>query len=196
MKSKMIYFVAIFLTALVLFSIIGVMAADQIRPAPQTDSRGNGEQIRPINQQNLPSDGNGGYSPSEGSSYSSSVHHEPPVSNDVKLQATLNSTDLNTTSNATGNASLTLDTTTNELSYDITYSGLSSNETGAELDVPGLIIENQTVSYQLSLGEVKQGIISLANDVKDYILSGGNALIKIKSMLFPEGEVSGYIKII
>jgi hypothetical protein len=195
MKSKMIYLTAVFLTALLLFSIIGVIAAtDQIRPAPQTDSRGDGEQIRPANQQNLPSDGNGGYSPSEGSSYSSKIRSH--VTTNVNLNAVLNNTDLNTTSNATGNASLTLDTATNELSYDITYSGLSSNETAAELDVPGLIVENQTVSYQLSLGEVKQGIISLANDVKDYILSGGNALIKIKSLLFPEGEVSGYIKII
>ena len=195
MKSKMIYLAAVFFTALLLFSIIGVIAADQIRPAPQTDSRGDGVQIRPANQGNLPSDGNGGYVPSEGSSYSSSVSHAP-VDNTVKLQAILNSTDLNTTSNTTGNASLTLDTATGDLSYNITYSDLSSNETGAELDVPGLIVDNQTVSYQLPLGEVKQGIINLANDVKDYILSGGNALIKIKSMLFPEGEMSGYIKII
>ena len=195
MKQKTIYLTAVFFAAILLFSIIGIMADDQIRPAPQTDSRGVGEQIRPANQQNLPSDGNGNYQPSEGSTYSSSAYHAPPVVDTAKLNATLNSTDLNTTSNATGNASFVLNKTSNTLTYNITYSGLSSNETGAEIDVPGLMIDNQTVSYQLPLGEIKQGVISFVQDVQSYILNG-NALVKIKSILFPDGEVSGYIKLI
>jgi hypothetical protein len=195
MKQKTIYLTAIIFAAILLISIFGVIADDQIRPAPQTDSRGNGEQIRPANQQSLPSDGNGNYQPSEGSSYSSSQNHEPPVVDTVNLKSELNSTDLNTTSNATGFGNFVLNTTSNELSYDIEYNGLSSNETGAEIDAPGLILNNETVSYNLPLGEIKQGIITLAEEAKNFFLNGG-ALVKIKSMLFPDGEVSGYIKII
>lgn len=195
MRQKTIYLTAMFFAAMLLFSIIGIIAADQVRPAPQTDSRGTGEQIRPANQQNLPSDGNGGYSPSQGSSYSSSVYHEPPVSDTMKLNSTLNNTDLNTTSNATGKGDFLLNKTANTLSYNITYSGLSSNETGAEITVPGLMINNQTVSFPLPLGELKQGVISFVQELQSYILNG-NALVKIRSLLFPDGEISSYIKII
>jgi len=196
MKQKTIYLTAIIFAAILLFSVIRVIAADQIRPAPQTESRGVGEQIRPANQQNLPTEGNGDYHPSEGSSYSSSVSHAPPVVNTVELNATLNNTDLNTTSNATGTGDFVLNTDSNELSYNIDYSNLSSNETGAELDFPGLNSEdNQTVSYILPLGELKQGILNLAEDAKNLLLNNG-AIVKIRSMLFPDGEVSGYIRII
>ena len=195
MRQKLIYLTAIIFTAILLFSIIGVIADDQIRPAPQTDSRGVGEQIRPANQQNLPSDGNGNYQPTEGSSYSSSIHKAPPILDTVKLNATLNNTDLNTTSNASGSGDFLLNETDNTLSYNISYSDLSSNETGAEIDVPGIMIDNQTVSYQLPLGEIKQGVISFVQELQSYILNG-NALVKIRSFLFPEGEISGYIRII
>lgn len=192
MRQKTIYLTAVIFSAMLLFTIFGVIADDQIRPAPQTDSRGVGEQIRPANQQNLPSDGNGNYQPSEGSSYSSSVHNEPVINDTVKMKAVLNNTNL---TNATGTGDFLLNKTANTLSYNISYSGLSSNETGAELDVEGLMINNQTVSYQLPLGEIKQGVISFVQEVQDYILNG-NALVKIKSLLFPDGELSGYIKII
>jgi hypothetical protein len=195
MKQKTIYLTALFIAAIVLFSIIGVMADDQIRPAPQTDSRGTGDQIRPANQQTLPTDGNGGYTPSEGSSYSSSEYHAPPVVDTVNMHAELNNTDLNTTSNATGTGQFVLNTTSNTLSYDVTYSNLSSNETGAEITVPGVIVNNETVSYQLPFGDIKTGVISFLEEVKTFFLNG-NALVKIKSLLFPDGEVSGYIKII
>ncbi len=195
MKQKTIYSTAMILAAMLLLSIIGVIADNQIRPAPQTDSRGTGEQIRPANQQNLPSDGNGGYTPSEGSSYSSSIHQTPPVVDTVKLNATLNGTNINSTSNATGTGDFVLNKTANTLDYNITYIGLSSNETGAEIDVQGLITNNQTVSFLLPLGEIKQGVISFVQEVENYILDG-NVLVKIKSLLFPDGEISGYIKMI
>ncbi len=198
MRSIKLYLTAIIFTALITFSILGVIADNQIRPAPQTDSRGVGEQIRPANQQALPSNGNGNYNPSEGSSYSSSVYHAPPVANIVKLNATLNGTNVNSTSNATGNASFVLNKTSNTLNYNLTYDGLSSNATGAEIVIPDLLVNdsnNNTVAYNIQLGNLQSGIISILQNIESYILEG-KALVKIRSLLFPAGEISGQIRII
>ena len=192
MKQKLIYLTAIFFASIMLLSIVGVIADDQIRPAPQTGSRGVGEQIRPANQQSLPSDGNGNYHPTEGSSYSSSVYVAPPVTDIVKLNATLNGTNINSTSNVTGNSSFVLNKTSNTLSYSIEFNNLSSNETSAEITVPGLLIQNQTISYPLQLGNIKNGIISFMQEVESYLLEG-KALVKIRSLLFPDGEIGGQI---
>jgi len=193
MIQNKLYLISLFFAAILVISIIGVIADDQIRPAPQTESRGIGEQIRPANQQSLPTDGNGGYSPSEGSSYSSS---DKPLSYyDVTMNAELNNAGVNNTSNATGNASFVLNTKENTLNYDIEYSNLSSNETSAEIIVTDVIVNDMPVSYTLSLGEIKRGVISFAKEVESYILEG-KALIKIRSLLFPEGEFSGQIRII
>ncbi len=195
MRSIKLYLTAIIFIALITFSILGVIADEQIRPAPQTDSRGVGEQIRPANQQSLPSNGNGNYHPTEGSSYSSSVYHAPPVIDTVKLNATLNGTNINSTSNVTGNASFVLNKTSNTLSYSIEFNNLSSNQTGAEITFPGLLVQNQTISYQLGLGNIKNGIITIIQEVESYLLEG-KALVKIRSLLFPDGEIGGEIKII
>lgn len=176
--------------------LIGLaIADDQIRPAQQTDSRGVGEQIRPANQQSLPSDGNGGYSPSQGSSYSSGYSSSSPsVDETVKMKTVLNSTNLSN-SNATGTADILLNKTDNTLTYNITLSGLSSNETSTSITIPWLIINNQTVSIPLPLGEMKQGVISYISEIESYLLNG-NAFLKVRSLLFPEGEIGGEIKII
>lgn len=195
MKSKIISLMIIVFVSMLVFSIIEVISAEQIRPAPQTESRGVNEQIRPANQQNLPSDGNGNYHATEGSSYSSSIYKAPIVSDSVKLTASLNGSNINSTSNAVGNASLVLNKTSNTLSYDLTYSDLNSNESGAEIIIPGLLFENNTASYSLQLGEIKKGIISFMQEAESYLLEG-KALIKIRSLLFPNGEIGGEIKII
>lgn len=179
-----------FLSAFVLIS-----ATEQIRPAPQTESRGEGVQIRPANQQNLPANGNGNYNPTEGSSYSSSVYIAPPVVSTVKLNASLNNNLTNVSTNATGKGNFILNKTANSLSYNITYYNLSSNETGTEIFVPGILINNQSVSYSLPIGEIKSGIIFFAKEVKELILNQ-NSILRIKSLFFPNGEISGEIRII
>lgn len=164
---------------------------EQIKPAAQTDTRGVGEQIRPASQQDLPSNGNGGYVASQGSSYSSS--DKPKPSDSVKFSANL-SADLNSTSNATGNATFVLNKTSDKMAYNLAYSGLSSNETGAEISIPGLIdsATNQTVAYQLN---EKSGAFVILNAIKDYFINN-QALVRIKTILFPGGEISGQIRII
>lgn len=191
MNKKLI--ITVFFTLMLLFSIIAVIAADQIRPAPQTESRGVGEQIRPANQQNLPSDGNGNYQPTEGSSYSSLIYQA--VNNTLKMRAVLNSNLTNATSNATGTGDFVINKTSNKLSYNITYSNLSSNETGAEIVISNLTMNNQTVSFPLALGNIKQGVVSFVEEVQSYIING-KALVKIRSLLFPDGEISGQIRVV
>ncbi len=196
MKSKIAYLIILFVMFVFIFLIVNVIATEQVRPAPQTESRGVGEQIRPANQQGLPSDGNGNYHSSEGSStYSSSIQTTPPVSDSVKLTATLNGSNINSTSNATGFASFALNKTSNTLRFNLTFGNLSSNQSGAEITVPGLLIQNNTVSYPLQLGQIQNGIISFIQEVESYLLEG-KAIIKIRSLLFPNGEIGGQIKII
>lgn len=195
MTSKIIYLTTLFFACMLILSIIGMIAAEQIRPAPQTESRGLDEQIRPANQQDLPSNGNGNYNPSEGSSYSSSIQKAPLVSDSVKLTANLNASNINSTSNATGTASFVLNKTSNTMSYNITYTGLSSNETSADITIPGVLIQNNTVSLPLQLGHVRNGIISFVQEIENYLLNG-SALIKIRSLLFPNGEIGAQIRII
>jgi len=187
MKQKTILFIALF-TSLILFSIINVIADDQIRPAPQTDSRGVGEQIRPANQQNLPSDGNGEYQPTQGSGYSSSKYSSRY---DINLTTEISNTGVNGSSNATANASFVLNTKKNTMNYTIESSDLSSNETSAEIEIN----DTTPILYNLPIGEIKKGMISFAKEIEEYILEG-KAWIKIKSFLFPNGELIGQIKIV
>ncbi len=194
MKLIKLYSTSIIFIAFIIFSIFGAIAIDQIRPAPQTESRGIGEQIRPANQQSLPTEGNGDYHPTEGSSYSSSVYVAPPVSDTVKLKANLNGTN----TNATGNVTFSMNKTSNTLNYNLSYSGLSSNASGAEIVIPDLLINdsnNNTVAYSIQLGNLKSGIITFLQNIENYILEG-KALVKIRSLLFPNGEISGQIRII
>lgn len=177
---------------LVIFSVFGIIADDQIRPAPQTESRGVGEQIRPANQQSLPSDGNGNYQPTQGSVYSSNIYQAPPVVDIVKLNASLNGVNINSTANSTGNATFVMNKTSNTLTYNISFFGLSSNETSSDISVPGILVNNQSISYSLGLGNFKQGVITFLEEVQSYILEG-KAIIKIRSLLFPEGELGGQI---
>jgi hypothetical protein len=67
MRLKFTIVVISILIVLTLMSSV-IAYTEQIKPAPQQDGRGVGEQIRPANQMDLST----GYSPSEGSSYSSS----------------------------------------------------------------------------------------------------------------------------
>jgi hypothetical protein len=197
-KLKSILTAVIFIL-LITLSIIGVLAQEQIRPAPQTEGRGVGEQIRPANQQSLPSDGNGNYHPSEGSSYSSSEHSSPPpVSDTVRLTSNINGSNINSSSNSTGSASFVLNKTSDTLSFDINYNDFSSNVTGSEIIIPDLMINNSnnsTVPYSIDLGVLKSGIVSFLEQAKSYILEG-KAILKIRSILFPDGEIGGSIRII
>ena len=70
MTHKKLLLVSV-IVVLISITVLSTVMAEQLRPANQIANRGVGVQIRPANQQNLPSTGNGGYIPSQGSKYSS-----------------------------------------------------------------------------------------------------------------------------
>ena len=185
MVQKKVYLILIAFTLLLIGFIMQVViaektnTAEQIRPAPQTESRGVGEQIRPANQQNLPSNGNGGYTPTQGSDYSSSIGNKNVIlKSDIKPVVN--------TSNASGAASFILNDDKKTLSYNINYSRLSSNETGSDISINE---ENNTrVLFEFPLGNIKKGILSYVNSIEN-LLTSGNAYLRIKSLLFSNGEL-------
>lgn len=203
MKQKSNHLIFEFTATILLLFIVGIVCADeQIRPANQMPGRGVGEQIRPANQMNLPEHGN--YNPTQGSDYSSGYSSEDNEGNNhnetenktnsiVNFQAVLNNTNAtNLSSNATGKGLFVLDNRTNTLSYNITYEDLSSNETGAYILGPFVPELNSTISFALSLGNEKIEALNYPKIIEDYIISG-KTYVKILSLLFPEGEISGEI---
>ncbi|MEM0465659.1 MAG: CHRD domain-containing protein [Candidatus Pacearchaeota archaeon] len=173
-----------------------------IRPAPQTTDRGVGEQIRPANQIDLQKD----FKPSEGSDYSSGIDGQqnakismyvvlnPQSKTEFVLNETTNETEeVIVTSDASGSGSFVLDELANSLSFNISYQGLSSNETSATINR----IFNNTVEtlYVLPLGQKKIGIWTY-DQCLELDIKNGLTYIDIKSILFPAGELKGEILMI
>ena len=95
-------------------------------------------------------------------------------------------------STATGTADITIDTTTNALTYTITFSGLGSAETGAHihgLAAPG---SNAGVLHVLPSGSPKTGTWFYPEAMEAGIL-GGMTYINIHSSNFGGGEIRGQI---
>ena len=193
MRRSLIFFIAL-LFFLIVISLITSM--DVIRPANQIEDRGVGVQIRPANQINQPSDGNGGYKPTQGSSYSSrtSDSDDSEDENNINLKSVINGTnEVNSTeSAANGTGLFILNEDENTLTYSINYEGLSSNETGAHIHGPAVEGENIPILYNLPLGLFKSGTINYNEEEESDILSG-LWYVNIHSLLFPEGEIIGQI---
>lgn len=188
--KKEVYFTLVFV--LIALLSLSLLLAEDIRPANQREDKGTGVQIRPANQIDLPSNGNGGYIPTQGSSYNSG--YAPTLSSEMKSVSNVNSTinSTNLTSNATGTAKFVVDKTANTLSYDVQYSQLSSNETEASINGPASINQNAVALLFLPLGSNKLGILHYAEAIEKYLLSS-QTYINIKSLLFPNGELRGQI---
>jgi len=193
--KKEVYFTIVFM--LIALLTLSTIIAEDIRPANQREDNGIGVQVRPANQMNLPSNGNGGYVPTQGSSYNSG--YTVPLSAQLKPINKTNLTIVNGTnittekiSNATGNAKFVVNKASNTLSYDVQYSQLSSNETGASINGPALVNQNAATLLFLPLGINKIGIIHYADAIEKYLLSG-QTYLNIKSLLFPNGEIRGQI---
>lgn len=186
--KKEVYFTIVFM--LIALLSLSLILAEDIRPANQREDKGTGVQVRPANQMNLPSNGNGGYVPTQGSSYNSG--YTTPLKAELKPLKTNITNSTNLTSNATGNAKFVVDKAANTLSYDVQYSKLSSNETGASINGPATINQNAVALLFLPLGANKVGILHYAEAVEKYLLSS-QTYINIKSLLFPNGELRGQI---
>jgi hypothetical protein len=93
---------------------------------------------------------------------------------------------LSGTSTGNGVGEFVLNTISNTLSYDIEYFDLSTPEIGASINNAGGII------FALPLGMHKIGVWSYNENYENDIIDG-NTFVKIRSLLYPDGETSGTI---
>lgn len=93
---------------------------------------------------------------------------------------------------ATGNGVVTIDTDTNQLSYNITFSGLQGAETAAHIHgfaAPG---SNAGILYALPTGSPKIGTITYTEAQEANFLAG-LSYVNIHSTSFSGGEIRGQI---
>ena len=99
-----------------------------------------------------------------------------------------------TTSTATGFGSFSYDDTTNQLTYDISFSGLSSTETGAHIHQAPVGIDGPVI-FTLPAGSPKNGAVMLSAS-QETSLFAGELYVNIHSTNFPGGEIRGQILIL
>lgn len=124
---------------------------------------------------------------------------EPNLLNDVRplLLLETNLSGMNeipaTSSTATGRGTFVVDSTANTLKFDITFEGLSGNETAAHIHGPAGINETAGVLFALPLGEHKTGVWNYNETLENDIITG-RTYVNVHSNLFPAGEIRGQIK--
>lgn len=96
-----------------------------------------------------------------------------------------------TPSTATGFGTFSYDDITNELTYDISFSGLSSAETGAHIH-EGAVGVDGPIIFVLPAGSPKTGTVTLSTSQETSLLSGG-LYVNIHSTNFSGGEIRGQI---
>ena len=95
-------------------------------------------------------------------------------------------------SSATGTGLAVFDTVTNQLDWNITFSGLTTAETAAHFHGPALASQNAGVQIGLSLGSPKVGN-SILNDIQEADLIAGLWYVNIHTAQFPGGEIRGQV---
>lgn len=98
----------------------------------------------------------------------------------------------NNNTTATGNGTFTYDQNTSLLSFDIEYSGLSSNETGAHIH-NGTAGAAGPVVFTLPSGTEKTGSVGPLTAEQEKDLFAGNWYVNIHSANFTDGEIRGQI---
>ncbi len=96
-------------------------------------------------------------------------------------------------STATGSGTLTLDAA-KMLSFQISYSGLSSAETGAHIHGPGAAGVNAGVQFPLPLGTPKVGSVGPLTAQQEADLNAGLYYVNVHTEVFPGGEIRGQIQ--
>ena len=113
----------------------------------------------------------------------------------IQFSATLNSIQETppVLSPAAGDGTFTLDTTTNMLSFNITFGGLTAPETASSLHCcapPGVAAG---VVFWLPLGNQKVGQVGPLNATQVSNLQAGLFYVNIHSQQFPAGEIRGQL---
>ncbi|MGI0056627.1 MAG: CHRD domain-containing protein, partial [Nitrosarchaeum sp.] len=96
-----------------------------------------------------------------------------------------------TPSTATGFATFSYNDATNELTYDISFGGLSSAETGAHIH-EGAVGLDGPIIFTLPAASPKTGTVTLSDSQETSLLSD-ELYVNIHSTNFPGGEIRGQI---
>jgi len=99
-------------------------------------------------------------------------------------------------STATGRGRIVLDTTTNMISYTITFTGLSGAQSAAHIHSPAPIGTNTGVQVTFTVAGGTSGTISGTAAVTATIIGhmrSGQAYVNVHSAAFPGGEIRGQI---
>jgi hypothetical protein len=97
-------------------------------------------------------------------------------------------------STATGSGTLSLDAA-KMLSFNISYSGLSSAETGAHIHGAGGPGVNAGVQFPLPLGSPKVGSVGPLTAQQEADLNAGLYYVNVHTETFPGGEIRGQIEL-
>ena len=98
---------------------------------------------------------------------------------------------------ATGNGTLTLDTVTGDLSFNITFTPLSSEEVGAHIHGPAAPGSTASIVRALPAGSPKVGAVApVLTPAEQADLLAGLYYVNIHSTNCPAGEIRGQIQIL
>ena len=93
---------------------------------------------------------------------------------------------------ATGGATITLDTSINQLCWNVVYSGLLATEVAAHFHGPAPPEVNAGVQVPLPLGSPKVGCTTLTDPQEADVLAG-LWYINVHTAMFPGGEIRGQV---
>ncbi len=111
----------------------------------------------------------------------------------VTMYATLSGDQEPTASTGTGSGTFTVDTTANTMSFNVTFSGLTSPETAAHIHGPAPRGTDAGILFALSLGSPKVGVWNYPEAQEANILNG-LTYVNVHSSMFPGGEIRGQIE--
>jgi CHRD domain-containing protein len=95
-------------------------------------------------------------------------------------------------STATGSGTMVLDTDTNMLSYNISFSGLSAPQTAAHFHGPAAPGVNAGVIFGLGLGSPQIGVWNMTDQQEAWLI-GGLVYVNVHTTAFPGGEIRGQV---
>jgi len=98
-----------------------------------------------------------------------------------------------TASAALGQGCFTYNATSMMLTFEVSYSGLGSAETGAHIHGPALAGSNAGVQFALPLGTPKVGAVGPLSAGQEADLFNGLYYVNIHTSGFPGGEIRGQI---
>jgi CHRD domain len=112
----------------------------------------------------------------------------------VNMQATLSGTQEvpPNGSTATGSGTMVIDTDTNTMNFNISFSGLSAPQTAAHFHGPAMPGVNAGVIFGLGLGSPQIGVWNMTDEQEGWVLAG-LTYVNVHTTAFPGGEIRGQV---